>query len=314
MIDKVSENQIYIGYDTNQIDIMRRYLAPSLVQQAGYHIDGFGNRTRLEYFFSDVTNGIIQHDVPFPDNGQYGEAIEYLGTLRAIQAAGNTAVVYELGAGFAPWLVVANTFAKSRKEINRIKLVAVEADPQRIRLAHNHFQDNGIPLPGEQDSKIETLIINAGVSDSTGELIFTAQDLHDWGGTIRSDSSADYRGLTDISQMVSVPTYTIEDLLASDSRVDLMHIDIQGWESRSIASSIQALNAKVAALVIGTHSRVIEGELISILRKNNWILIYEKPCKFRPDCPLPDLVGATYLDGTQFWINTALWPKEFSWS
>jgi len=83
---------------------------------------------------------------------------------------------------------------------------------------------------------------------------------------------------------------------------------------KSILASIDALNAKVASMVIGTHSRVIEGELISLLRNNDWLLVYEKPCKFHCQSQLPDLVGATYFDGTQFWVNMKLWPTNFQWT
>lgn len=122
----------------------------------------------------------------------------------------------------------------------------------------------------------------------------------------------DYRGLE--GKQVAVPARLINDLIANERRIDLMHIDIQGWEAKSIAASMDAINAKVASMVIGTHSRVIEGELLTLLRDDGWILLYEKPCKFDCKNPVPDLVGATVFDGTQFWINTRLWPAAFDWN
>lgn len=313
MLNNINNNQIFIGYATNELEIMRRYVGEVPLSEYGFHIDVFGNKTRLAYFHKEHSGSILQKELPFPDNGQYGEAIEYLGTMRGIEAADESLVVYELGAGFAPWLVVAKTFALHRPTINKMRFVAVEADPARLPLIESHFRDNGMPLPNEMHPAMETFIVNAAVSDSTGDLIFSANDIHDWGGTARSESDIlDYRGIEGVG--VTVSARKIEDLIAGESRIDLMHIDIQGWEVTSIKASLAAVNSKVASMVIGTHSRVIEGELISVLRNDDWILVYEKPCKFHCQSRLPDIVGATFFDGTQFWINTRLWPNTFNWN
>ncbi len=312
-LQNYNENQLFIGYPAAELEVLRRYIREIPEEISGFHCDVFGNKTRLAYFFEDAARGVVQQDIPFPDNGQYGEAIEYLGTMRGVEAAGETLTVYELGAGFAPWLVVANTFAKQRLGIRRARYVAVEADPTRIPLIETHFRDNGLPLPGEPSPRIETAIINAAVADRLGELQFSAQNIHDWGGSLcNAPDHIDYRGLQ--GQCAAVLARRIDDLIAEETRIDLIHVDIQGWEAKSILASIDALNKKVASMVIGTHSRVIEGELIDMLRNCGWILIYEKPCKFHCQSSLPDLTGATYFDGTQFWVNTRLWPKNFNWS
>lgn len=313
MSQKINENQIFIGYHMTELDVLRRYVREIPELEAGFHCDVFGNKTRLSHFFADVGAGVVQQDIPFPDNGQYGEAIEYLGTMRGVESAGETLTVYELGAGFAPWLVVANTFAKQRLGIRRARYVAVEADPARLPLIEMHFRDNGLPLPGASNPAVETAIINAAVADSLGELHFSAQNIHDWGGSLCADvDHVDYRGFK--GESVAVPARRIDDLIADETHIDLVHIDIQGWEAKSIFASIDILNKKVVSMVIGTHSRVIEGELITLLRESGWLLIYEKPCKFHCQSPLPDLVGATHFDGTQFWVNSRLWPKNFNWS
>ncbi|WP_331326527.1 FkbM family methyltransferase [Methylobacterium fujisawaense] len=309
----ISDNQIFIGYPFSELDIMRRFLASDQIAEDGFHKDGFGNKARIDFFVENGAGGTVQTDVPFPDNGQYGEAIEYLGTLRGAQAAGDQLTVYELGAGFAPWLVVAEGFRRALGRPARARYVAVEADPARLALIRQNFDDNGLTHSGAAAAGIETAIINAAVAPEPGELHFSAQSILDWGGAPTSDAgAADYRGLS--GSTVAVPARRIDDLIEAESRVELLHIDIQGWEYRSLAASIEAVDAKVACMVIGTHSRVIEGQLLALLREWGWLIVYEKPCKFDCNVRLPDLVGSTVFDGTQFWINPKMWPDNFDWA
>jgi FkbM family methyltransferase len=305
-------NQIFVGFPLAELEILRRYVDKP-EREDGFHKDIFGTKARLSFFDSTDFHGVVQTDLPFPDNGRYGECVEYLGTLRGVQAAREKLIVYELGAGFAPWLIIAHAFSRRDPQIKRVRLAAVEADPARLRLIEQNFRDNGLPLPGEDHPTAETFIVNAAVSEAPGEISFLARDIYDWGGAANAaGTESEYRGVK--AQAVVVPARRIDDLIRDESRVDLMHLDIQGAEAASIRASQEAIDAKVAAMVIGTHSRVIEGELISLLRNGRWLLLYEKPCRFDCQSRLPDLVGATQNDGTQVWINLPLWPDGFDWS
>ena len=62
-------------------------------------------------------------------------------------------------------------------------------------------------------------------------------------------------------KMISLP-----EVVADHPRLDLLHIDIQGGETNLIRDSIDILNRRVAYIVVGTHSRVIDGEIIDILQ------------------------------------------------
>jgi FkbM family methyltransferase len=306
-----NDNQVFLGYSVNELTELEKYKRPTESIQPGFHIDCFGIKTRYSYFF-DTDAATIQADLPVPDNGLYGEAVEFLATCRAVDAASTSMTVIELGAGFAPWLVCAAAMALQRP-IEKLRLIAVEADPARLELIRSHFADNGLPEPGRRHARVETEIIHAAISDTHGTVSFAAQDIRDWGGGVSEEPAAqDYRGLG--LKYVSVPTYPLSHLLASERFVDLIHMDIQGFEYKSIAASLADLNCKVRSIAIGTHSRVIEGRLIGLLREQGWTLVYEKPCKFHPSSQLPDITGATYFDGTQFWINNRLWPKDFAWT
>ena len=95
----------------------------------------------------------------------------------------------------------------------------------------------------------------------------------------------------------------LDNILSDLLRIDLLHIDIQGGEHDLIAASQYVLAEKVAYLIIGTHSRVIDGDLVRILTSNGWKLEFEKPSTFRVD-----LKGqlTNIMDGTQAWRNPRL--------
>ncbi|HEV7322543.1 MAG TPA: FkbM family methyltransferase [Ensifer sp.] len=307
----LNDNQIFIGYNFGATERLKKYMEPSLTVEKGFHKDCFGIKTRYSYF-NDIGGESIWSDLPFPDNKLYGEMIEILATCFAVEAGGQDMVVYELGAGFAPWLVCSANFALKRG-VQTLKLVAVEAAPDRLPLIDTHFADNGLPRSDQAHPVVKTQIVHAAASDVHGELHFSAQSIHDWGGGVtEAETATDYRGMH--SHQVSVPALTIEALLANELMVDLLHMDIQGYEFKSIAASLETMNAKVKSIIIGTHSRIIEGQLIDLLRQNGWVLVFEKPCKFHASSRLPDVTGATYFDGTQFWVNERLWPADYNWS
>jgi len=83
--------------------------------------------------------------------------------------------------------------------------------------------------------------------------------------------------------------------------VDLLHIDIQGGEADLVTSSLAFLNAHVAYMMIGTHSRVIEGRLCDELGAAGWELEVERPA-------IMDITGkpAARVDGVQGWRNPRL--------
>ena len=83
--------------------------------------------------------------------------------------------------------------------------------------------------------------------------------------------------------------------------VDFLHIDIQGSEFEIIESAIQIINSQVRAMLIGTHSRVIEGKLIEFLYKHGWYLHREKPCRFNLVEKPVTIEAMTVVDGIQYW-------------
>ena len=83
----------------------------------------------------------------------------------------------------------------------------------------------------------------------------------------------------------------------------LVHIDIQGWEFELCQAFPEELRKRVAWLVIGTHSRKIDGDLLHLLFDHGWICENEKPSRFVFDQSRHNLEAMTTVDGTQVWRN-----------
>lgn len=91
--------------------------------------------------------------------------------------------------------------------------------------------------------------------------------------------------------------------LAGSAPVDLLHIDIQGGEAELVNKSLPDLNRLVRRIVIGIHSRAIEGALIDMLTGAGWILEVERPAIYRLTEAAPPLL---VVDGLQGWANPRL--------
>lgn len=68
--------------------------------------------------------------------------------------------------------------------------------------------------------------------------------------------------------------------------------------------NISLLNQKVAYLLIGTHSKQIEGRLYETLLTAGWHLEMERPAMFE----IADGQPRVRVDGVQGWRNIALLP------
>jgi FkbM family methyltransferase len=314
MQEKLNENQIYVGINPIELHVLDQFADPSAAPREGFYTDFSGVKTRLSYF--GLPSGKLDAavgSIPFPDDGVHAEAIEYLAAIRAVRAAKNSFTAVELGAGYAPWLTF-SAKAAQRIGIENISILGVEADLERHALIRSHLGDNGLPVPGASGEaaagRIKSKIIHGAVSDTNGTVTFGSQNIHDWGAApIENGGNVDFRGLK--TDAVPVNAYTIDRVISDLDTVDFMHIDIQGFEYKSIKASLDAIRKKVRFLLIATHSRKIEGELFSLLYGNGWHILHEKPCKFR----LHDndsLEALTYVDGTQVWVNKDLvTPSEY---
>jgi len=297
----IDSAHLWIGFGKGEVEYIRQWEDKDLTGTPGFLTDFVGVRTRISSLWRECApyDGIV---VPLPIPGDYhADILEYVGTLRAVDAASGSISVMELGAGIGPWIVTAGVAAR-RRGIEDIYLCAVEGDPERHAMMLQHIADND--LVGQD-------IRQAAVGVEDGEAYWpriSDPANHSGARPLREGDANDaaYLGVHyDLDDMIRVPFIALHRLLDKRPLWDLIHIDVQGTEAELCAANIEALNERARYLVIGTHSRKIDGELIEIFHAAGWVLENERPATIRydKDVVLSHLVVA---DGTQIWRNPRL--------
>jgi hypothetical protein len=125
----------------------------------------------------------------------------------------------------------------------------------------------------------------------------------DAGGTNAQDAS--YLGAL-LDEFIEVDIVPAREVLELEERWDLVHIDVQGWERLICEDARTQLNSRVAYLIVGTHSRKLDGDLIDLFHREGWILEHEKPSRFTFTPGVALLESMNEADGTQVWRNPRL--------
>jgi FkbM family methyltransferase len=284
--------QIYAGYQPADVALLQEYATETAVILDDLLVDGFGTRTPRENvaFCDEFRAERLQ--LPVPDDGFHAEAIEYIALIDALRRApADRFNAVEIGAAWGPWLSMGGVVAR-RAGKQRIGLVGVEADPDRFRQLQRQMAANQL-----QDCRL----IQGAAGAKPGTLWFPKLAITDLGAAAAAEQRAeDYRGAAIESH--EVRAYTLEEILADVDFVDFLHVDIQGGEYELLAANAGMLRDRVAAMLIGTHSRVIEGQLIALLDAD-WALHREKPCRVDWSAAAPELSGRTINDGCQYWLR-----------
>ena len=235
--------------------------------------------------------------------------------LEAVESAGDTFSMVELGAGYGRWSVRGFLAARQRG-INRIRIIAVEAEPQHAAWLRRCLEINGMTGP-------LISVEEAAVSVCAGESYFAVKQpqniepfqAREWYGqfmfprhALGQETGECYNGhpayaLANEWTAVRVPTITLSHLLSGESVVDIVDMDIQSEEAAVVASSIADLTEKVKRLHIGTHSPEIEVTLTEVLTRAGWICLRSYPCNSVTQTPFGMVV---FQDGLQSWINPSL--------
>jgi FkbM family methyltransferase len=257
--------------------------------------DVFGSITRVHYLQDSYKHlaGYVYRSVPWEGEGGLHGTSEWVGTLRSVLEAKDTFTVIELGAGWGPWLIGCQKIALQRG-IKNIDLIGVEGSAEHYGFMLDNFRTNGLDPDAYQ---LHHAVAGAKDGVASFPKLHVAQD--DYGASAVFDdserSAAALRG--DLEEISSL---SLKTLIGERPRVDLIHIDIQGHEEAVIAAGIAVLDTRVRRLVIGTHSRTIEGHLFDLLHAHGWVCESEVPCVIRPT-----MDGGRYLaaDGEQVWRN-----------
>jgi hypothetical protein len=237
--------------------------------------------------------------MPIPANW-HADMAEWAAALRAVDLAQETFTIAELGCGWGCWM--SNTGVAARRAGLDVQLIGVEADEGHISFAREMCAIN--------DFTSAQLVLHHGIAAATsGTALFPRQRVpgEEWGlepvlatGEERSQALASGR-------YTELPMIPLPDVIGDYPRLDLLHVDIQGGEADLVASCRSVLEQRVAYIVIGTHSREIEGRLFAILGGGCWRLEIERPA-------ILDLNGnrpATTVDGVQGWRNIDLAPERY---
>lgn len=287
---KIDANEIVRGYEHKERvpvdDQIVNYLGVQIAPKYLPHIlEGRGGQVE---------------DIPIPANW-HSDMAEFAAVLRAVDLAVNNWTMIELGCGWGCWM--ANSGAAARQRGLKINMVGVEADPDHLEFAKECMETNNFRLT-------EFKLIHGIAAEKHGFFLFPRQKQGgiDWGlqPVFEMDQNK-CRELVESGTYIELPSIGLITLLPELGRVDLLHVDIQGGELDLLQPIIDILCKYVAYIVIGTHSREIEGGLFDLLLRHDWELEIERPAILQ----LGDSGPIVTVDGVQGWRNRRLpFPVE----
>ncbi|TGQ32722.1 FkbM family methyltransferase [Mesorhizobium sp. M00.F.Ca.ET.216.01.1.1] len=232
--------------------------------------------------------------IPIPHNW-HADIAEWAATLRAVDLASSHFRAVELGCGWACWLN--NTGAAARSKGLSVELIGVEGDNEHVAYAHEAMEANGF-------SAKEYRIIHGVAAPKKGVALFPiVEDAGaSWGSEpILKATAKQMKEASASGQYQRLDAFPLSEIVKGEP-VDLLHIDIQGGEADYIEASLADLAKFVRYIVIGTHSRQIEGRILAALLREDWTLEMERPAIFKMESGHPQIA----VDGVQGWRNPSL--------
>ncbi len=233
--------------------------------------------------------------IPAPGNW-HADIAEWAAALYSVAQAHDRYRIVELGCGWGCWIV--NMGVAARGLGLAVDLAGVEGDRNHLANARATLALNGF------DPK-DYRLWHGVAGPKPGQALFPdpAAGTAHWGGepVFYPDAAtlADARTRTDV-QILDCVTL---DELGGGQPIDLLHIDIQGGEADYVAGNAAAMDRLVKRVLIGTHSRVIEGRLMAHFSDLGWRMEMERAAVM----PLVNGRPAIRIDGVQMWANPN-WP------
>ncbi len=295
--------ETYRGFQPDDLWVFDAFDVGTPRPADGFITDFMGVRTRAASLADSqriYAGCVLGPPVP----GDYhAEAIEYIGLYKSVLSASGSYRIAELGAGWGPFLVAGAAAARMRG-INDILMLGVESDPGHFTSMETHLSDNDF------DPR-DHVMLQAAVGAEDGTALFPRVTDHanQWGArpALVGDDGVDDRDQQFLGALmdetIEVDVLGIDGLLARAPEWDCVHIDIQGWEVQVVRAGLTELSRRARYLIVGTHSRIIDAELITLLRDAGWLLEHEKPTQWTFVPGDVTLEGMTWADGTQVWRN-----------
>lgn len=291
----------YPGYSVEDLEVFSYVPTLNVEPEAGFIKNFIGVKSRTADMWTQthyLDNTVQAPPVPY----DLFEGAEWVAVLKAMLSTGNSCRMMEVGAGWGPWVLNCAKLCELLG-VSDYKVYGYEADPGRYELMLRHFADNGIP---QEKFVAEQAAMGAVGGSARWPKIYDAPNA---GGARPVRSGGDEQN--DLNYMgecdwIDVRIDSMHDALQREPLWDLVHIDIQGWELDVCQKTIGTLEERVACVVIGTHSRKIEGDLTELFNLRGWVLEHEKPCKYQWAPNTPSLEKITTLDGLLAWRNPKL--------
>ena len=289
---------VFLHYDScfDADQVIRSYEVQNLGPTEGYLTNFLGVLINPKFFPSLLAEraGTIDH-LPIPSNW-HADMAEWAAVLRAVDLSHDHFTMIELGCGWGCWMN--NTGVAARRAGRLVHLIGVEGDA-----VHFSFAEQALSKNGFSDTEVT---LHRGIAASTSGMALFPQanrDGHAWGGQPKfgvSDAESDAAVLS--GEYDALRMFSFAELAGSHEVIDLLHIDIQGGEADFIDGSIEILSQRVRYIVIGTHSRSLEGRLFDTMLSAGWKLEIERPglLHLNEDGPF------MHVDGVQGWRNRAL--------
>lgn len=290
----MTEQSPFFHYNASfdPIELMRRYAAPDLRPDGRFVTNFLGVKVDPKFFPSILQGkeGTLE-PIPIPANW-HADVAEWGAVLRAVDLAHDTFRILELGCGWACWLNNAGLAAKRRGL--KVDLIGIDGDAQNLGYAVESLPANGF---GDDEYRL----VHGIAAPKNGKALFQKQNAgeSDWGLQATLDPSD-----VEVEQAIAsgdhhvLDAYALADLSHGEP-IDLIHVDIQGAEVDFVRESIEGLNAHARHMMIGTHSREIEGRLFDLLLNEGWSLEIERPAIFSLESGAP----VVRVDGVQGWRN-----------
>lgn len=290
----------YYNSRINAHALIERNVVKDLKPTNGYLTNSFGVLINPKFFplILKGREGTIE-DIPIPNNW-HADMAEFAAAFRAIELARNSFTMIELGCGWGCWMNITGIVAK-KKGLN-VHLIGVEGDEGHLSFAKESLNTNGF-------EPTEYTLYRGIASATNGTALFPKQNDPGavWGAEPKFNlQPEDAEKLINMGQYEQLTQLTPERISEKFQRIDLLHVDIQGGEEQLIPECISFLSDRVAYLVIGTHSRQIEGILFDCLLKAGWILEIERPAFLNLDTG-----PVVIVDGVQGWRNPKLLPNVY---
>lgn len=264
---------------------------PNRQKREGYFVNFQGVAVPIEVHDNLIPySGRLDH-LPIPANF-HADMAEWGAALRAVQLARGSFTMIELGSGWGCWM--SNTGVPAKRRGLKTHVIGVEGDTKHIELCDKAMAANGI-APDEY-----TVFRGIAAAGGGYALFPERKDQDHWGYSPKFGlSEEESREAVESGDYQRLPMIPLAEVIGDRPYVDLLHIDIQGGEADLIRDTLPLLTEKVGYILIGTHSRVLEGRIMEMLQGDDWALEVERPAIFN----IIDGREVVYVDGVQAWRN-----------